>query len=257
MNLININSVSKVFSNKGKEIKVLDNINISISKGDFISIVGQSGCGKTTLLRMMTGFENVTSGEVICNGVKIIKPQMKYAYIFQDFNQLLPWKTVKQNIIYPLEIKNYSKEEIDKKSKELLGLVELLEFADFYPHTLSGGMKQRVAIARALAMNPEILFMDEPFSALDAQVREKLNKELLSIWEKLKMTIVFVTHNLDEAIFLSNKIVVIGGKPGRIISIIENNVEGQKLPNNKGYTELWSLLYENIKLTKDEIITRL
>ena len=250
INYLSINNVSKTFPIKNGELKVLDELNMSVSKGDLVCIVGQSGCGKTTLLRMMAGFEEVTSGEITCNGMKIDKPKMKYAYIFQDFNQLLPWKTVKQNIIYPLEIVNYgSKEERKNKIYELLDLVELKEYADFYPHTLSGGMKQRVAIARALAMNPEVLYMDEPFSALDAQNREKLNKELYNIWKKFKITIIHVTHNIDEAIFLSNKIVILSGKPGRIINIINNNVEGQRLPNDKGYSELWSLLYESIKIT--------
>jgi len=246
VNYLDINCVSKTFLNNGKKIKVLDNIIMSADKGDFISIVGQSGCGKTTFLRIIARFESVTSGEVICNGEKISKPKMKYAYIFQDFNQLLPWKTVKQNIIYPLEIKKYDKEEIDNKINDLLCLVELKDSKDDYPHTLSGGMKQRVAIARALAMNPEILFMDEPFSALDAQTREKLNEELLDIWRRLNLTIIFVTHNLDEAIFLSNKIVILSGKPGKIINIIKNNVEGQKMPSDNGYTELWSLLHDSI-----------
>jgi NitT/TauT family transport system ATP-binding protein len=248
MNYFNLYNVSKVFKNNNKEITVLDNINISINKEDLVCIVGQSGCGKTTLLRMMAGFEKVSSGKILCNNTKITKPQMKYAYIFQDYNQLLPWKTVRQNIAYPLEIKNYNKLVIKNKVREFLELVGLLEYADYYPYTLSGGMKQRVAIARALAMNPELLFMDEPFSALDTINREKLNKELINIWKELKITIIFVTHNLDEAIYLSNKIIIIGGKPGRIINIIQNNVEGQRLPSNKGYTELWNFLYNSVKL---------
>jgi len=247
MNYLNINNVSKIFLNNDKKINVLENIILSADKGDFISIIGQSGCGKTTLLRIIAGLESVSSGEVICNGVKISKPNMKYAYVFQDFNQLLPWKTVKQNIIYPLELKKYNKEEIDNRINELLYLVELTDYANYFPHILSGGMKQRVAIARALAMEPEILFMDEPFSALDAQTREKLNQELFNIWKRLNLTIVFVTHNLDEAIFLSNKIVVMGNKPGKIINIIENNVEGHKMPSDKGYSELWNLLHDSIK----------
>jgi len=245
MDYLNVKNVSKVFTNENKEIKVFDKINMSISKGDLVCIVGQSGCGKTTLLRMMAGFEKVTDGEIICNNTIITKPKMKYAYIFQDYDQLLPWKTVKQNVAYPLKILKYNKLELEKKVKEFLELVGLIEYADFYPHALSGGMKQRVAIVRALAMNPEILYMDEPFSALDAQNREILNNVLLSIWKKFKITIVFVTHNLDEAIFLSNKIVIIGAKPVKNVNIIENNVEGQKLPSDKGYTELWSLLYNS------------
>jgi NitT/TauT family transport system ATP-binding protein len=244
MTYFEVNGCSKFFTNN-KEVKILEDINLSIDKGEFVCLIGASGCGKTTLLRMMAGFENITSGSIQCNGEKITKPQMEYVYIFQDFNQNLPWKTVRKNIEYPFTInKRGDKKEIGKKVDELLNLIELNESADCYPHTLSGGMKQRVAIARALAMQPKVLFMDEPFSALDAKMREKLQNELIKIWKEYKLTVVFVTHSIAEAIYLATKIVVLNGNPqngnpGKIVRIINCKENHPKTPADVGYSELW------------------
>ena len=216
-------------------------------------LLGPSGCGKTTLLRMMAGFEQTSSGTIHCNGEKVKIPKMKYACVFQDFNQYFPWKTVKQNIEYPLRItKRTNRTDITREVDKLLNLIELSNSADTYPHLLSGGMKQRVALARALAMQPEVIFMDEPFSALDAQMREKLQNELLKIWKELKLTIVFVTHSISEAILLATKIVVLNGNPkngipAKIIECIKRDENHPKTPADKGYSELWALLYETSK----------
>lgn len=245
---LEINNVSKVFTNNNDNLKVLDNISISIDRGEFVCIVGQSGCGKTTLLRIMAGFEKPSNGDIICIGENINKPQMKYAYIFQDFNQLLPWKTLKQNIMYPLILNKYgTKAECDVKAREYLELVDLVEFENYYPHKLSGGMKQLGAIARALSMQSELIFMDEPFSSLDAGTREKIHNELLSIWKNQNLTIVFITHDIAEAIRLSTRVIVLGGKPATVIHDIENKVSGEKLPSDQGYLELWGILHEKIK----------
>ena len=247
MKYLQIRDISKSFVVNNKENKVLNNINLDINKGDFICIIGPSGCGKTTLLRILAGFEKAGNGHIICNNEEIKKPQMKYAYIFQDFNQLLPWKTVRQNISYPL-ILNKEK-AYDKKTDKYLKLINLKEFENYYPYALSGGMKQRVAIARALAMQPEVLFMDEPFSSVDNQTREKLHEELLNIWHKLNLTIIFITHNIEEAIRLSTRIVVLGDKPANIIKIFNNNIAGKKTPDEDGYSKLWSELHKIIKKT--------
>ena len=243
MNYIDVKNVSKVFTTSRGDFKVLESVNLSIEEGEFVCLVGISGGGKTTLLRMMAGFETPSSGEIICGNAKVTKPLLKHAYVFQDFNQLLPWKTARQNIGYSLRRTSLSKREQNDKVDELLKLVNMEDSAGKYPHALSGGMKQRIAIARALATNPKVIFMDEPFSALDEPTRENLSRKLLEIWEgHTSLTIVFVTHNLQEAILLSNKIVVIGGKPGSIIAVEKNNVEGQRLPSDRGYAALWSSL---------------
>jgi NitT/TauT family transport system ATP-binding protein len=250
---LEIENVSKSFSDNKTTTDVLDNICFSVDKGSFVCIIGQSGCGKTTLLRTVAGFEKASSGKAVCNGEVIEKPQMKYAYIFQDFNQLLPWKTLKQNIVYPLSLNNYgTKEECELKAREYLELVELAEYEDYYVHKLSGGMKQRGAIARALAMQPEIILMDEPFSSLDARTREKIHQELLSVWRKLNLTIVFITHDITEAIHLSTKIIVLGGRPAKVMHDIENKVAGEKLPTDCGFAELWNLLHESMGCEEEQ-----
>lgn len=248
MKYLEISNISKTFKNDKKKNKVLDNLNISIDKGEFVCMIGKSGCGKTTLLRIIGGFEKATSGKILLNDEKIEKPKMKFAYVFQNLDQLLPWKTVKQNIIYPLIINKYgTKEECERKVNEYLDLVGLKEYADFYPHTLSGGMKQRVAIARALAMQPEVLLMDEPFSSVDADTREKLHEELLFIWEKLNLTIIFITHNIEEAIHLSTRIILLGANPAIVLKDVKNKVCGKKTPVDIGYPELWNSLHEKLK----------
>ena len=249
MKYMDIVNVDKNFNSNNEEHKVLMSINFSIEKGDFICIVGSSGCGKTTLLRIMAGFEKPTNGKIFCNGEKIKKPRMKGAFIFQEHDQLLPWKTAINNVTYPLMLKSMTKKDRERKAEEYFNLVGL-DFANDskkYSHHLSGGMKQRVAIARSLAMQPEILFMDEPFSSVDAYIRDILNEKLLSIWKELELTIVFVTHSIDEAIRLSTKIIVLGGKPAGIVGNYTNSVKGQRRPTDDGYSKLWDSLYSSIR----------
>ena len=247
MKHIEAKGIYKTFVNKYNENEVLEDITFSIDKGEFVSLIGRSGCGKTTLLRIIAGFEKVAVGEVICDGIRVLKPNMKRAYIFQDFNQLFPWKTVKENIMYPLLLSKYgNRKECAKRADEYLELIELKEYAASYPHSLSGGMKQRVALGRALAMQPEIILMDEPFSAVDAQTRQHLHEELVAIWKKIKPTIIFVTHNIDEAIHLSTRVLVLNGKPAKIIEFV-NNVSGNKKPNDVGYSEFWNTLFMSIE----------
>lgn len=218
---LSINGIEKSFSLKdGKRLKVLDNINLDIEKGSFVSIVGPSGCGKSTLLYLIAGLEKADRGSITVAGKEVTKPGPDRIVVFQE-DGLFPWLTVFDNVTYGLKIKGLSKEEMEKKARDVLQMVHLSQYIDSYPHQLSGGMKQRVSIARALVMEPDILLMDEPFSALDEQTRMVLHRELLEIWRKTKVTILFVTHNIREAVQLSEKVVVFATRPGKIKEIVQ------------------------------------
>lgn len=211
-----IDGIEKSFVNDKKErVKVLDDINLEVEKGSFVSIVGPSGCGKSTLLYLIAGLDHADSGEIRVAGNKVTNPGPDRVVVFQEAG-LFPWLTVLENVLYGLKLKKMPKEEAKTKALDVLKMVHLSRYVDSYPHQLSGGMKQRVAIARALVMEPDILLMDEPFSALDEQTRMVLHKELLDIWRKTKVTIFFVTHNIREAVQLSEKIVVFATRPGKI-----------------------------------------
>lgn len=216
---LHINGIEKSFKGKdASELKVLDHIDLEIEKGQFVSIVGPSGCGKSTLLYLIAGLEKPNEGEITVEGKAITGPGPERVVVFQE-DGLFPWLTVLDNVMYGLLIKGIPKKEASKKAMEMLKLVHLSKHVESYPHELSGGMKQRVAIARALVMEPDILLMDEPFAALDEQTRMVLHKELLELWKKLKITIVFITHNIREAVLLSEKVVVFATRPGRIKDI--------------------------------------
>ncbi|WP_017729105.1 ABC transporter ATP-binding protein [Halalkalibacterium ligniniphilum] len=213
---IEIKNVNKSFSHKQKgTLKVLDNISVNIEQGEFVSILGPSGCGKTTMLNLIAGLEKEDEGEVLVRGKKIKGPGTDRIVVFQE-SGLFPWLSVLDNVMYGLKIKKMSKKEAEEKALNVLKMVHLSRYKDAYPHELSGGMKQRVAIARALVMEPDILLMDEPFAALDEQTRMTLHKELIDIWRKTKLTVVFITHNIREAVKLSQRIVVMGTRPGYI-----------------------------------------
>jgi NitT/TauT family transport system ATP-binding protein len=219
MNLT-IRNLTKEFPVPGKEsILALSNINLTVGDKEFVSVLGPSGCGKTTLLRIIAGLDSATSGSIELDGEIIAGPSPRMAMIFQEYS-LYPWRTVRDNVTFGLEVEDMKKAKAREVADQYLHLVGLDEFADRYPYELSGGMRQRVAVARALAIEPEILLMDEPFGALDAQTRNLLQKELLEIWEKTKKTIIFVTHSVDEAVFLADRLVVLTPRPGRICEII-------------------------------------
>lgn len=196
-------------------ISVLEDINLTIEKGEFVCLVGPSGCGKSTLINLVAGLELPSSGRVLIDGVPVKGPGRQRVVVFQEA-ALFPWLTVRSNVEFGLKMLGVPASQRHAKSAEYLKMVHLSRFADFYPHQLSGGMKQRVAIARALAMDPEILLMDEPFAALDAQTRRLLHEELLEIWEATHKTIFFVTHNVREATVLADKVLTISARPGRI-----------------------------------------
>jgi len=222
-----------------------------------VSIVGPSGCGKSTLLYLIAGLEKADKGEINISGKKVQQPGPDRVVVFQEAG-LFPWLTVLENVTYGLLLKKMDKNEAEKKAKDILKMVHLSRYIDAYPHQLSGGMKQRVAIARALVLEPDILLMDEPFSALDEQTRMVLHKELLEIWKKTKVTIFFVTHNIREAVLLSEKIVVFATRPGRIKEIITapSSKEGIMPDSITLHTEqkILSLLENEIeKVLKEEM----
>jgi len=220
---VEIKSVNKVFGKNAKAVVALQDVNLNIYANKFTTIVGPSGCGKSTLLYMLAGFEKPTSGEIILDDHPITKPGPDRGFVFQDF-ALFPWRTVIGNIAFGLTTNGYKKNAAREIARHYINLVNLNGFENAYPHTLSGGMKQRVAIARALAYNPDVLLMDEPFGALDAQTRKYMQEELVKIWSKLNKTVVFVTHSVIEAVHLSDIIVVMTARPGKVKGIIEANI---------------------------------
>ncbi|MDI9617126.1 MAG: ABC transporter ATP-binding protein [Methanothrix sp.] len=220
MSLLEVRSVSKVFDVDGKSMEVLRDISMSVDEGEFVCFIGPSGCGKTTLLRIIAGLEFPSSGSVLLDGAPIRGPGPERGMVFQEYS-LFPWRTVLDNVAFGPEIRGVPKEERYRLAREYLKMVGLERFESRYPHELSGGMKQRVAIARALVNNPKALLMDEPFGALDAQTRNVMQSELLRIWEQERKTIIFVTHSVDEAIYLGDRIIVFSARPGRVKEIIE------------------------------------
>ncbi len=218
-----IENLSKEFKKGNAEFLALKDINLTVKNGEFVTILGPSGCGKTTLLRIIAGLETYSSGTATLDGELITGPGPKRGMVFQEYS-LFPWKTVLGNVMFGPLMQGFSKDEAESKAETYLNLVGLSEFKHSYPYELSGGMKQRVAIARALANEPEIILMDEPFGALDAQTRNNLQNELLRIWQEEKRTIIFVTHSVDEAVFLSDRIVILSKRPGTIKKIIEVSI---------------------------------
>lgn len=221
--IVSIKNVNKRFKAQvgGSATTALQDISLEIAPGEFISLIGPSGCGKSTLLRLIGDLLEPTSGEVIVNGKTAHEARLHrdYGMVFQA-PTLLDWRSVLKNVELPLEVMNTAKTIRKDRAREMLELVELSDFQDHYPWQLSGGMQQRVAIARALVFEPAILLMDEPFGALDEMTRDRLNNELLSIWAKTKKTVVFVTHSIQEAVYLSTRVVVMSARPGRISHII-------------------------------------
>ncbi|GGM45956.1 ABC transporter ATP-binding protein [Dactylosporangium sucinum] len=221
---IHVDSVTKRFDQDATKPPTLDEIGLSIADGEFVALLGPSGCGKTTLLRMIGGLEQPTSGSVLINGEQLSgaskttrrKLLANVGFVFQEHN-LLPWRNALANVAVPLEVRKVPKAERLRIAEEMLALVGLSEAAGKLPHELSGGMRQRVAIARALAYDPDILLMDEPFGAVDAQTRDSLNLELQRIWMQRRKTVVFVTHSVPEAVFLADRVVVMRAAPGQIV----------------------------------------
>jgi NitT/TauT family transport system ATP-binding protein len=207
--------VRKSFSKDGRSLAVLDVERFSVQDGEFVTVIGPSGCGKSTLLHIMGGFIQAEAGAIQVHGRRVNGPGPDRGMMFQEF-ALFPWKTVAGNVAWGLETQNLARAEIDDTVEKQLEMIGLTDFRDHYPAELSGGMKQRVALARVLAFDPEVLLMDEPFGALDAQTRETMQEELTRLWERTGKTIVFVTHDIDEAVYLGDRVVVLTARPGRI-----------------------------------------
>jgi NitT/TauT family transport system ATP-binding protein len=219
---IEIQGVHKVFGNDANRVVALNDVSLTIGKDEFMCVVGPSGCGKTTLLNLLAGFEPPTLGQVRAFGQEIKAPGPDRTMMFQDY-ALFPWLTVKGNIEYGLKRRGIGRDERKHIIQHYVDLIDLKGFERKYPQQLSGGMRQRVALARALAVNPSVLLMDEPFAALDSFTRERMQDELVSVWQREKKAVFFITHNIDEAIKLADRIVVMSPRPGRIVEIIAVN----------------------------------
>ncbi len=215
-----IRNLTRSFAREdGSILTAIEAVDLTISQEEFVCVLGPSGCGKTTLLRMVAGLDLATSGDILLDGEPIRGPNPKVGIVFQEYS-LFPWRNVIDNVAFGLEMQGVGREERYHRADQYLELVGLSQFSHSYPSELSGGMRQRVAEARALALDPVVLLMDEPFGALDAQTRNLLQKELLEIWEKTKKTIMFVTHSVDEAVFLADRLIVLTPRPGRVCEAI-------------------------------------
>jgi NitT/TauT family transport system ATP-binding protein len=230
MSAVEITNISKAFNlGSSNQVDALTDINLSIASGEFVSLIGPSGCGKSTLLRLIANLIEPTSGELVVNNksAKQARLDQDYGMAFQQ-SGLFEWRTVAKNIELPLELKGWDKSKRHERALEMLELVKLSDFANHFPWQLSGGMQQRVAIARALAVHPSLLLMDEPFGALDEMTREHMQSELLSICRASGTTVVFVTHSIPEAVYLSNRVVVMSPRPGRVTEIVDVSIEGER-----------------------------
>jgi NitT/TauT family transport system ATP-binding protein len=222
MTAIDIRDVSLQFGAGADARTILSGINLQVKSGEFLSIIGPSGCGKTTLLRLIAGLMQPTGGTISCDGVEVRKPSRERAIVFQDYGKaLLPWRTVWANVALPFEEQGGDKKTFRERAMELLRVMRVDAAADQYPDQLSGGMQQRVQIARSLAQNPKIWLMDEPFGALDAMTRQQLQDEVSRVSQQRGMTVVFITHDLEEAIYLGDRVIALGAHPGRVIEDIE------------------------------------
>ena len=249
--VVDAKKVDLVFQTADTPIHALSGIDLEIKKGDFVSLIGPSGCGKTTLMRVIADLEKPTGGEIKVNGMSPEEARLKraYGYVFQA-PVLYPWRTVEGNLKLPLEIMGIEKIEQIKRAKDALAMVDLLGFEKKFPWQLSGGMQQRVSIARALTFNPDLLLMDEPFGALDEIVRDQLNEHFHNLWEQTQKTVVFVTHSIPEAAYLSTKIIVMSPRPGKIIDIISNPLPDKRtleMRDTQEFLELSQRIREGLR----------
>lgn len=249
MSLI-IKNITKRFNGSLKD--TLSEINFEIKDGEFLSIIGPSGCGKSTLLNIIAGLEKPTSGEIILDGKKIEKPGADRVVMFQEA-ALYPWLDVIQNVKFGLDIAGISKEEQEKKALYYLKMVQLSDFKNYRIHELSGGMKQRVSLARALALESKILLMDEPFSALDKQTKNMLRDEIQNIWIQTKKTILLITHSVEEALFFSDRIIMLGDNPGQIKKIYNVNIERPRHIENKDFIEIRADILSQIRKEVEKV----
>ena len=251
--MLNLNKISHSFEVKDEQFDVLKDLTLTAKKGEFVCVLGPSGCGKTILLYLIAGFLKPTSGSMTLDNKKITKPGKERTMVFQEY-VLFPWKTVYENIIYALDDSPITKDEKDKLVKHYLKLIDLEYFKDWYPHKLSGGMQQRVAIARALIVNPKVLLMDEPFSALDAQYRKFLRSVLEKVYRETKKTIVFVTHSINESIYLADKIYLLSARPATIKKVYKVNIPRPRTRDNPECIKLSKEIEKDLAKEFDKVI---
>ena len=249
---LRLQGVRKEFAVRGETVVALGDATIDVRAGEFLTIVGPSGCGKSTLLDLLGGLTEPTAGRILLEGTPVTGPGLDRGIVFQQY-ALLPWRTALGNIELGLEAKGVARRERRERAREHLELVGLTGFGDRYPHELSGGMKQRVAIARSLAFEPEVLLMDEPFAALDAQTRESLQDELLRIWRATGRTVVFITHGIDEAVYLGQRVAVMTSRPGRIKDVVDVDLDVDGADDVRSTAlfgqhrhRIWSLLHDEV-----------
>ncbi|MDH2413087.1 ABC transporter ATP-binding protein [Nocardioides sp. CER19] len=253
---ISIRNVTQTFPDRatGGEFIALDDVSLEVPAGQFLTLVGPSGCGKSTLLDLVAGLTRPTRGEVTLDGRPVTGPGLDRGVVFQQY-ALFPWRTALANVEFGLEEKKVPRKQRTERAREVLGLVGLSAFADRYPHELSGGMKQRVAIARSLAYEPEVLLMDEPYAALDAQTREALQDDLLAIWDRTGTTILFITHGIEEAVYLGQRVAVMTSRPGRIKATVDIDLPeagaGEDRRSTPEFVEqrhhIWKLLQDEVR----------
>jgi NitT/TauT family transport system ATP-binding protein len=241
-----------VFTQRGRRFEALRDVSIEVEGGQFISIVGASGCGKTTLLRIADGLMAPTRGEVFVDGRQVSGPGPDRGFVFQQ-DALFPWRTVLDNVIFGLEVQGRKKSESRARADGLLRLVGLAGFEQHFPHELSGGMRQRANLARALTIDPDVLLMDEPFASLDAQTREIMQAELLRIWRSNKKTVLFVTHQIDEAVFLADRVIVMTSRPGQVKAVLEVDIPRPRDLSIKRTPRFLELVDEIWKMIEEEV----
>ena len=246
--VMEIENLGRQFAGEHGPVTALRDISLKIHRREFVCVIGPSGCGKSTLIRIIAGLDDPTSGRMLVDGKETSGPCPERGMVFQGYT-LFPWLTVKKNVMFGLEMAGKASSQAEGEARQWIDLVGLTKFADTYPHQLSGGMKQRVAIARALAPNPRVLLMDEPFGALDAQTRAQMQSHLLEIWRNVDVTILFITHDLDEAILLADRIIVLKANPGEVQEVIEVNV-----PRPRSLDQLQSPEFQATRRRLDELI---
>jgi NitT/TauT family transport system ATP-binding protein len=249
---LELRNISMYFSRRGRRFEALRDVSLQVEAGQFISIVGASGCGKTTLLRIVDGLRPPTRGEVRVDGRPVERPGPDRGFVFQH-DALFPWRTVLDNVIFGLEVQGKSKREARKRADTLLGLVGLSGFEQHFPHELSGGMRQRANLARALTIDPDVLLMDEPFASLDAQTREIMQSELLRIWRSNRKTVLFVTHQIDEAVYLADRVVVMTSRPGQIKAVVDVDIPRPRELSVKRTPRFLELVDEIWKMIEEEV----
>ncbi|MFC7211553.1 ABC transporter ATP-binding protein [Natronoarchaeum sp. GCM10025321] len=243
---VRVDGVSKQYRSEGSPVQALRNVTFDVTKGEFVCLVGPSGSGKTTLFRIIAGLEEPTKGMVFLGDAPVKEPGTNMGVVFQEYH-LFPWRTVRGNIAFGLEKQGTPADERTERVDRLLELIGLEEFADSYPNQLSGGMKQRVGIARALAIDPGLLLMDEPFGAVDAQTRRMLQDELLEIWQETKKTVLFVTHDVEEAVRLADRIVVMSSEPGAVRETVTVDLPRPRSRSDPGFGEYYEQVLDLIR----------